>query len=92
MTPFPPLSVSQKGHSMSTALRGAALVTRARELSIPGRSKMSADELRAAIAAVSAPVPAQVPTRQVKINTVKVPPFRASNGKRKPSLPRRNRR
>ena len=54
-----------------SVLRGTALTARARELSIPGRSRMSADELRAAIDAVSAPVPPQVPIVQVKINTVK---------------------
>lgn len=78
----------------STILRGAALSARARDLGIPGRSRMSADELRAAIDAVSAPVPAQVPQApqgqggnlQVKINTVKGAPFRARNGKRKRSI------
>lgn len=54
-------------------LTGKALTLRARELSIPGRSRMSADELRAAIAAM-------------------VPPFRARNGKHKPSAVRRYRR
>lgn len=118
---------------MSIVLKGSALQARARELSIPGRSRMSADELRAAVefhgkgyvvpgvgtgdpirvychacdtaladngdcwvcvaSAISAPVPPQVDPQggnlQVKIISVK--PFRARNGKRKPSIHKRNR-
>lgn len=50
-------------------LTGAALRSEAARLNIPGRSRMSADALRAAIAALTVP-------------------FRARNGKHKPSLSR----
>ena len=60
-------------------LTGTALRTEASRLAIPGRSKMTADQLRLAILAVTTPIPSpQVPP-------VPPVPFRARNGKRKPS-------
>lgn len=63
-------------------LKGAALMTRARELNIPGRSRMTADDLRAAIDAISGPVPAPA------VPPVPLVPFRARNGKHKRSIAR----
>lgn len=54
-------------------LTGPALRERARELNIPGRSRMTAGELRTAIASYTIPVTPVTP----------VTPFRATNGKRK---------
>ena len=76
-------------------LTGTALRSEATRLDIRGRSKMSADQLRAAIEAVTAPVPSP----QVPLHTPPCPwcppwdhtpqvrpvPFRARNGKHKPS-------
>lgn len=102
----------------STILKGDALTAIARQLNIPGRSRMSADQLRAAIDGMRgsmpedtarriafltldpswAPASPQVPaspqggTLQVKIIPVNPgTPFRARNGKHKPSI-RTNRR
>lgn len=47
---------------MSTMLKGAALHDEARRLNIAGRSRMSADELRAAIDAVTSPIPSDMGT------------------------------
>lgn len=47
---------------MSTILKGAALISEARRLAIPGRSRMSAEELRTAITAATAPIPSDVGT------------------------------
>lgn len=58
-------------------LTGVALRTEATRLAIPGRSRMTADQLRAAILAATTPPPAQaVPTT----------PWRSRNGKRKSSI------
>lgn len=59
-------------------LTGTALRTEATRLAIPGRSRMTADMLRAAIAAVTDPIPSPLPP-------VPPVPFRARNGKRKTS-------
>lgn len=45
-----------------TILRGVALQNEARRLNIPGRSRMTADELRTAIEAATAPIPSDVGT------------------------------
>lgn len=67
-------------------LTGTALRTEATRLNIPGRSKMSADQLRAAIDAVTTPVPPQpTPSPIVQVTPVTPVPFRARNGKRKRS-------
>lgn len=82
---------------MSITLKGAALRSEATRLNIPGRSRMTADELRTAIAAtVSDPVPnpqdaTETPSTPFAPRTTPTP-FRARNGKRKPSAVRRNRR
>lgn len=57
----------------AVTLTGAALRQEATRLAIPGRSKMSADELRTAIGRMLTPVTPVTP----------VTPFRATGGKRK---------
>lgn len=86
---------------MSTVtLTGAALRHEAVRLNIPGRSKMTADQLRAAIGAAVAPVPAQrnravaqVPTEAPTTTAPMTPTVFATRwGKRKASLNGRVRR
>lgn len=82
-------------------LTGTALAVEARRLAIPGRSKMSAANLRLAIADRLRPVPIvprEVPRHiplallfSVGVPLVPPVPFRARNGKHKPSRTRTHR-
>lgn len=77
-------------------LTGSALRSEATRLAIPGRSRMSADELRAAITAATTPrvrgESAREYHRELAAAVLAVRPqehpFRARNGKRKPSRTR----